>query len=132
MKYAFDCISEGDSTKITVAAMSSDGGVYSTLLPIPADQVKSVNPKVEMKFTLAYTVIGEEFKFGPTPFSAKPEDFEFGKSFWELSRSLLESGKVKVHRPSVNKYGKGLEGVLNGMDAMREGKVSGEKLVFTI
>lgn len=52
--------------------------------------------------------------------------------FWELSRELLESGKIKVHRPSVNKYGKGLEGVIKGMYAMRDGKVSGEKLVFTI
>jgi hypothetical protein len=48
------------------------------------------------------------------------------------SRGLLEQGKVKVHRPSINKYGKGFEGVLKGMDAMRHKKVSGEKLVFTV
>ena len=48
------------------------------------------------------------------------------------SRGLLEQGKVKVHRPSINTYGKGFEGVLKGMDAMRHGKVSGEKLVFTV
>jgi hypothetical protein len=48
------------------------------------------------------------------------------------SRGLLEQGKIKVHRPSINKYGKGLEGVLKGMDAMRHGRVSGEKLVFTV
>jgi len=52
--------------------------------------------------------------------------------FWETSRELLEQGKLKVHRPAVNKYGKGLEGAIKGMDAMRQGKVSGEKLVFTI
>jgi hypothetical protein len=33
------------------------------------------------------------FKFGPTPFNAKPEDLEFGDILWELSRDLLESGK---------------------------------------
>jgi hypothetical protein len=48
------------------------------------------------------------------------------------SRRLLDQGKVKVRRPSINKYGKGFEGVLKGMDAMRHGKVSGEKLVFTV
>ena len=63
---------------------------------------------------------------------AKPEDFEFGKMFWELSRELLEGGKVKVHKPSVDKLGSGLSGVIEGMDFMRQGKVSGEKLVFTV
>jgi hypothetical protein len=48
------------------------------------------------------------------------------------SRRFLVQGKVKVRRPSINKYGKGFEGVLKGMDAMRHGKVSGEKLVFTV
>jgi len=94
--------------------------------------VSKINPKVQMKHTLGYTVVGEYFKFGPQEVQAKPEDFEFGKMFWELSRGLLEQGKLKVHRPSVNKYGKGLEGVLKGMDNMRQGKVSGEKLVFTL
>ncbi|KAE8452097.1 hypothetical protein EG329_001564 [Mollisiaceae sp. DMI_Dod_QoI] len=130
---AFDCVAEGHSPKISVAAMSSaKGGVYSTLLPVPENQVKSINDKVQNQHTLAYTIVGESFKFGPNEVPAKPEDEEFAKMFWELSRELLEQGKVKVHRTAVNKYGKGLEGALNGMQAMREGKVSGEKLVFTM
>jgi len=76
-------------------------------------------------------VVGESFKFGPQEILAKPQDFEFGKKFWELSRELLAEGKIKVHRPSVNKYGKGFEGILEGMKQMKEGKVSGEKLVYT-
>ena len=129
---AFDCFSEGSSPKITVEAMSSSGGVYSTLLPVPAETVHEINPKVQVKSTLGYTVLGEPFKFGTMEIPAKPEDLEFGKMFWELSRGLLEQGKVKVHRPTVNKYGKGLEGILKGLDAMRKGEVSGEKLVFTL
>lgn len=85
-----------------------------------------------MKSTLGYTVVGEYFKFGPNEIQAKPDDFEFGKMFWEMSRSLLAEGKIKVHRPSVNKYGKGLDGVLEGMQQMKNGKVSGEKLVYTL
>jgi len=132
LKHVFDCISEGDSTKISVEAMSSEGGVYSTLLPISKMTVESINPQVTMKMTLGYTVVGEAFKFGPQPYEAKPEDFEFGKTFWELSRGLLADGKVKVHRSSVNEGGKGLEGALKGLQVMREGKVSGNKLVYTL
>ncbi len=50
---------------------------------------------------------------------------------WELSRELLEQGKMKAHKPTVKKYGKGLDGALEGMEQMKAGKVSGEKLVFT-
>jgi len=132
LKHAFDCISEGDSTKICVESMSSSGGVYSTLLPVPNDKVTSINEKVSNKATLGYTVVGEAFKFGPREIPAKPEDFEFGKIWWEVARQLLAEGKVKPHKPSINKYGKGLDGALKGMQAMREGKVSGEKLVFTL
>jgi hypothetical protein len=112
--------------------MSSAGGVYTTLLPVPEDQVRKVNEKVQLKSTLGYTVVGESFKFGPNEVPTKPEDFEFGKMFWELSAKLLAEGKVKVHRPAIDKLGSGLEGVVEGMDFMRQGKVSGEKLVFTI
>ena len=132
LKYAFDCMSEGSSTEITVSSISSEGGVYTTLLPVPVQEVKKFNSKVENKSTLGYTVLGEAIRKGPTDIPAVPENFEFGKVFWELSTGLLESGKVKPHRPSVNKYGKGLEGVLEGMEAMRAGKVSGEKLVYTL
>jgi NADPH:quinone reductase-like Zn-dependent oxidoreductase len=130
--HAFDCISEGDSPSITIPAMSTSGGAYTTLLPVPESDVRKLNPKVELKYTLGYTVVGEFMKFGPKEIPAKPEDFEFGKMFWEMSRELLEQGKLKVHKITLNKYGKGFEGVLKGMDAMRRGEVSGEKLVFTV
>jgi hypothetical protein len=82
--FAFDCISEGSSPDITVAAISSSGGVYSTLLPVPEDKVKQINPKVQMKYTLGYTIVGEYFKVRTHEFQAKPDDFEFGKMFWEM------------------------------------------------
>jgi len=76
--------------------------------------------------------MGEAFKFGPKHVPAEPEDFEFVKMFWELARSLLQEGKVRIHRISVNEGGKGLEGVLKGMDLMRQGKISRRKLVYTL
>lgn len=126
-------MSEGDSPRITVSALSTTKpSTYTTLLPVPEGDIKKLNANVKMGWTLAYTIIGEFFMMGPSEMQAKPEDFEFAKTFWELSRELLQDGKLKVHRPSVNKYGKGLEGVLEGMDAMRKGKISGEKLVYTL
>jgi len=133
IKHVFDCISEEKTAAIAVAAMSSSGGTYTTLLPVPAEKVKAINDKVEMKMTLAYTIVGEAFKFSTNDVPAQPENFEFGKKFWEVAREALEKGEVKVHRPAVNKYGgSGFEGILAGLQRMREGKVSGEKLVYTL
>ena len=132
LKYAMDCISEGKSPQITVEAISEEGGLYTNLLNLTTDKIAEFNSAVEARWTLAYTIVGERFTFGKTEFPAKPEDEEFAKKFWALSRDLLAQGKVKAHKPSVNKYGEGLDGVLKGLDAMKEGKVSGEKLVFTL
>lgn len=132
LAHVFDCISEGESTKICVESMSPEGGVYSTLLPVPISTIHDINDKVVRGYTLAYTAIGEAFKDEPKDVLAKPQDFEFGKMWWELARGLLEEGKIRVHGISVNETGKGLEGVLKGMDLMRQGKVSGRKLVYTL
>jgi len=82
---------------------------------------------------MAYSVLNEPLSyFGKERIPAKPEDWEFGKMFWELTRELLADGKLKVHKPTVDKFGSGFEGLVKGLDALRKGEVSGEKLVFTL
>jgi len=103
---------------------SKSGGVISFLLP-----AKSPRDDVEDKRTLAYTITGEEFKFGTATFPASREDFEFARMFWELSEKLFAEGKVKVHRPEVRK---GLQNVFGGLAELKENKVSGKKLVYEI
>jgi hypothetical protein len=132
LAHVMDCISLGDSTRISASAIRLAGGIYSVLLEVNREQVAAINPNIKVNFTLAYSIFGERYAWPPTEFAPVPEDFEFGKKFWELSAGLLASGKVKVHRPAVNKYGTGLDGVLKGLDAMKQGKVHGEKLVFTL
>jgi hypothetical protein len=61
---------------------------------------------------------------------AKPQDFEFAKTFWELATKLLTSQQLTVHPAKVGSGG--LEGVLDGMNQLKEGKVSGVKLVYRI
>jgi hypothetical protein len=54
VSHVFDCISEGTSTEISILAMPSSGGVYTTLLPVPAEKVSQLNPNVTVKSTLGY------------------------------------------------------------------------------
>ena len=123
LKHALDTISIEASAKTCADALSTAGGVYSALEPID-----SPRKDIESKFTLGYTATGEALTdYGR---SASMEDFEFSVMFWQLAGKLLEQRKVKVHPPSVRPNG--LMGVFEGLQEMREGKVSGEKLVYKI
>jgi hypothetical protein len=61
---------------------------------------------------------------------AKPQDFEFAKSFWDLATKLIASQQLTVHPVKVGSGG--LNGVLDGLNQLKEGKVSGVKLVYRI
>ena len=60
---------------------------------------------------------------------AKPEDYEFGVKFWRAAEELFNSGEVKAHPTLVRD---GLEGVPQGLNDLKEGKVSGKKLVYRV
>ena len=88
-------------------------------------------PQGQHHAALGFTVFGERFeKFGVP--EARPQDYEFGKMFWDLSCGLLASGKIRTAPVEVNLGGKGLEGVLVGLQELKGNKVSGAKLVYTI
>ncbi|KAF6815058.1 zinc-binding oxidoreductase [Colletotrichum sojae] len=129
---AWDCQSTPESATLIAKALSStQESVVGTLLPVDKAKVQEVNPKVDVKMSLYYTVFGEPFGyFGRR--EAVPEDYEFGKRFWELSRQLLADGKLKPIRVIKNRGGSGLDGVIFGLKELKEGKVSAGKLVYTL
>ncbi len=66
----------------------------------------------------------------PPTIPAKEEDARFMEMFVPIAEGLLAEGKIKVHPPSVRPGG--LRGVLEGLQDLREGEVSGEKLVYRV
>ncbi|KAK4163394.1 chaperonin 10-like protein [Cladorrhinum sp. PSN259] len=129
---AWDCHGTEDSGKLCAAALSDEHeGHYRALLKVPEEVIRAVNPKVDSNFTLAYTAMGEAFD-KTIHFPASTEDFESAKTFVELSRKLLAEGKIKTAEPEVNRGGEGLDGVLVGLKELKEGRVSGTKLVYTL
>ena len=129
LTHVFDCISEGSSPRICADAMSSSAkdGQYSTLLPVkdfPRDDVKNT-------FTLGYTVVGERITFrGGQEIPAKPEDFEFGKGHISMCERLLAEGKVRGVPTDVRSGG--LEKVHEGLNDLKNGRVSGRKIVYEV
>ena len=127
LKYAWDTISLEASSKLCDEALSSDsqGCHYGAILAnnFPREGVKRTG-------TIMYTMFGEEFYKGGKKFPAREDDYEFGKMWMGLTEKLVAEGKLKPHPKKVGTGG--LDGVLNGMQELKEGKVSGEKLVYRI
>jgi NADPH:quinone reductase-like Zn-dependent oxidoreductase len=127
LKLAWDTIGEGESGKIIGEAMSTEsGGRYGTIglnTNFPRKDVNYVS-------TIMYTIFGEHFVLGPMDFPADAEDFEYTKKFLGITETLLAEGKLKVHTPEIGKDG--LKGVLKGLEDLKNGKVSGQKLVYRV
>lgn len=102
------------------------------LLAVADALVHPINPNVKVLGTLAYSVFGKSFHRYGTKFEANTEHNKFAKEWRDLAEEIFREGKVKPARIDVNRGGSGLEGVLNGLEEMRQEKVSGVKLIYTI
>ncbi|KNG79919.1 putative alcohol dehydrogenase, partial [Aspergillus nomiae NRRL 13137] len=122
---AFDTVSVESSATFCDHALSTKGGEYSSLLPI-----KTARDNIRDRSTMAYTAFGRSFKFGPREVPAQPGDRAFMEQFSGIFQDLLTSGKIKTHPPRIGNAG--LNGILDGLQLLRDGKVRGEKLVYNI
>lgn len=126
LAYALDCIATSSSAAISSAAFGPQGGKYTSLLRVE----KLDRDDISNNFTLAYTALGERFTYGPNEFPPNKTDYDFAVKFAKLAGDLLAQGKYHVHPPDVREGG--LEGVLSGLQDLREKKVSGKKLVYRV
>lgn len=125
IKKVFDTVNTTDSAAICAAAIGSNGGTYCNLLGVdcPRSDVESI-------FFLGYDMSGEAYIFEGDAYLAKPEALEFGRKWYKIAEELWASGMWQTHRQKVGENG--LLGVLDGMQIMRQGLVSGEKLVYRV
>ncbi|PLB48803.1 GroES-like protein [Aspergillus steynii IBT 23096] len=114
-----DTISTPETASFCGNAMSSHGGDYTALLPgspVPREDVRS-------RWTLAYTAGGYEFLFHGKRMPACPEDRDFTVEWLATATRFLAEGVIVPHPVRVGDGG--LNGVVNGLHALREGMVRG-------
>jgi len=128
LKLVWDTISLPESARICADALSTEaGGKYYTLL-----SEKSPRDDVESKTTMAYHCLGEPMQMQPDGpiLPPDPEALEFSKQFLAMAEKLVADGKVTPHPAQIGQQG--LKGILEGLQLMKQGKVSGKKLVYRI
>lgn len=121
-----DTIDTPETAKLSAEAMSSSkGGIYCNLMGVdsPREDVKSV-------FFLGYTALGEAYIYDGQEWPIVEKDYEFVKSFMGLAEQILADRKIVPHPAGVRSGG--LEGIHEGLDDLKQKRVSGEKLVYII
>ncbi|KAI5456505.1 putative zinc-binding oxidoreductase ToxD [Mariannaea sp. PMI_226] len=121
----YDTVSLESTAAYCSDAISSSGGLYVNLLG-----AKSSRSDVHSIDYLGYNASGEIYIFEGKRFPARLEDFLFARDFVAVAERLWAEGKWKAHPVRVGSGG--LIGVLDGMKQMKDGKVSGEKLVYLV
>ena len=126
VKLIWDTISL-ESSAAFCAKVIAHGGAYGKILDV---EMKD-RPDVKNTFNLGYTSLGErvEKAFGTFSQEHCEKDYEFMKKWILEGDRLLAEKKLKPHPIKVSK---GFEGIIQGMDDMRDDKVSGQKLVFSV
>lgn len=124
--YAFDTIASEDTARFCCDVLRKDGGRYSSVLPIP----QLPRSDVVNLSCMAFTAIGEAFEIGGQRVPARPDDLAFAVNFTKIVAELWSSKKLRVH-PFDARSG-GLRGIFEGLQELREEKISGQKLVYSV
>ncbi|KAM0189085.1 hypothetical protein ACHAPA_012229 [Fusarium lateritium] len=117
---AVDCFSEGKSTSICAAVLKPTGGKVITLLP----NGKSGTPGVTYDTVMSYTAFGHPFQWLPPigpKFEARPQDRAALVRFYTILPQITHLLKPI---PTI-KMKNGFDGVLEGLNKLRAGQVSG-------
>lgn len=130
LRYALDCITTLDSTQTCYKALGRAGGRYVSLDPY-SEHVAATRKVVKPDWVLGPAIFGQGCTW-PDPYgrSADTELQQFGVELWALAQKLLEQGKLQHHPLKI--LDGGLEAVVDGMDLVREGPLSGQKVVVRL
>ncbi len=126
--FALDCVSTVESTTFCYAALGRGGGRYTALDPVP--EHAHTRKAVKADWVLGPSIFGEEINW-PAPYAREgsPEAVAFASKLFAVLQKLLDTGKLRNHPLRV------LEGdlgtVLEGLELLKSGTISGEKIVVS-
>ncbi|KAJ4213693.1 hypothetical protein NW759_010689 [Fusarium solani] len=128
IKYIFDTIGTESSSARASRAMSDSGGVLCTVRP-GKEFTEKVTARTKVTSVLVFTSFLKDHQLGATLFPASGEDHQLASEFYEELPCLLSKNKIRPNTPWVIN---GLDGVTEGFQAYRDGKISGYKVVYDL
>jgi len=128
LHHAFDTISQVQTQSLTIRCIALGPGKIIVIQPVQ-EEAQKLRPDVKIQHTLIYTSLGRAFDLmGHYP--ATPEDHAHMVHFLKKVPDLVSSGAIKPNPVKV--WEGGLYAIKDGLQYMREGKHSGEKIVYRV
>ena len=131
VRYGVDCVSQ-DGSWVHISQMM-DGGVLSVVNGKNRYDEEGIRPDVEISYTFVGTVhMGEYLEHMPKqPAEQEVEgDIEFARHFFTWLEEATKQGMMKGHPYQVIEGG--LDGVVTGLNMLRDGEAKGKKIVYQI
>lgn len=131
IRHALDCITSAESVSVCFGAIARRGGRYTGLEALDSGWV--TRRAVQAGVVMAFETTGVAVDYGAdSPYTrpASVEKHSFAVEAAAEMQALLDAGKV-THHP-VREVKGGWEGILKGLEMLKSGKVSGQKLVVRI
>ncbi|KAH6627322.1 chaperonin 10-like protein [Chaetomium tenue] len=127
---ALDCHCDASSMQYCYAAIGRAGGRYTTLEPYP-EQLHT-RKRIKPDWILGPALLGKNVNWkAPYTIKARPELRLFARDWFMCAQRLLNNGDLEPHPARVGEK-VGFGAILEGVDILRKGTVSGEKLVYHI
>ncbi|KAI0764949.1 GroES-like protein [Fomes fomentarius] len=127
VRSAIDCISIKESQQISQDVIAPGGGKVAILLPKVEIEER---PDVQRIFLLLYTVLGRPFTMMMKEWPLAPSDKAQLVAFCKNMPRLVERGRLKPNLLKV--WRGGLAAIPDGLQYMKEGKLSAEKIVYRL
>jgi NADPH:quinone reductase-like Zn-dependent oxidoreductase len=130
LRFALDCITTPETTRLCYAALGRAGGRYVALDPF-SEAVAATRAVVRPDWVLGPEMVGEDIAW-PAPHGRKgnPEARRFCEVWTRTLQRLLDRGLLRTHPQLVRDTG--LAGALGGLEDLRSKKISGQKLVYLL
>ncbi|KAI0388677.1 GroES-like protein [Xylariaceae sp. FL0594] len=131
LSFALDCVCSEESMQGCYAAIGRAGGSYTTLEPF--SQRLHTRKRVRPEFILAVSLFGRDISWKEPYGRAKDLELgDFGRDWFRCVQGMLDRGEIHPHPLRTQHKRQGFEGILDGVDLLKQRAVSGEKLVYRI
>lgn len=129
LDYALDCVCDDGSMQGCYAAIDRAGGAYTTLEPF--SKRHHSRKRVRPEWILAVSLFGRDISWKePYGCAGEPELREFGRDWFRCAQGMLDRGEIHPHPIQTGHEQQGFEGIVDGVELIRQRAVSGEKLVY--
>ena len=91
----------------------------------------AVRKTVTLSWLMVLSVFGKKVALnGVYGRDAQPKDYEFAKGLFKITQKLLDKGEITPHPVKLMRGG--WEGIMKGVDIIRNQDLSGQKLVYRV